>query len=921
MCDSTPGEARQGASDERGKGRISSLILLGLILLLGLGLRLHRLRAESVDPEEYVCVAHFDAPDVPTFFRRLRVDDPFMTPMAPVPWVSAYLWAQVIGDSVVGARLLFVFFGMLMIPLTYLCAVELYGRTAFGRRAGLVAALCLAMSPISIFHAQEVRHYGLLALVGLASAYFFLRALHEGRTRWWALNLLANALIVWVHLFGVLLVLTEGLFLLIARWKRLRQFITWTSVHVLFLIPWGIWVLVMVFLPRNIAPIYSPPTLRDLAWDLVGDEIGEMAAALRSCQNMWGFVPDGLGQWLTAAYPWFDRTMIALFCACAAWGVWQLLRRGLPAGKGRADRARRPRFGDYAFLLMWFVVPPLTVFILSHVWKPCHQCRYTEYHMIALYILVGGAIASLPHISLRACAVAAVVVLYGYQISVTLSGPVRSDWKGVAGYIGSYGCPDDPILVEGGQFWLRVFRFDFNRGDLPNPTCGVFDLEALADTADFYLKECGRSRGQGERDHTCGVWVLLVGEGRPGPVPEFDEYTRQRGLTYTAKGFTGERYLLAYRFLEEPGAGPRAVSAHGEAPRMDALARAVAERRDDSTVSAFWTAFKFIPDSEGGAYARLGIALAKKGAVDVAAAAFGKSMAVYPLNALKLAAFQEKLTGADDLHGTIGSLLRALKSTPDGPRGLTGLLEELQHQGQHDFVLEVARKGVELDPGFATGYAYLGAALQEKDDSEAAIAAFRKALELDANKGAWVYINLAAILQEQGKAEQACDVLGQGAEHHPDVAWMHMNLGTALLERSEYDAAVAAMRKAVELEPPDANIWMILGETLVNNGEYDDAVHIMRRSVGLDPGAPRHHWVLARALLGNGEDKAALDAIHRAFALDAQLAATWEPLVGALYETKDHAAAQDEMDRLIAAGTPVPLELIQKLARDSKGQK
>lgn len=906
----------QARTTENGARGALSLLALSAIVLLGLALRLYRIGEESVCLEEYVCVAHLDSPDLVTFIQRVRASNP---PIAPLAFAATYVWSRVVGASVVRVRLLFVIIGTLLMPLVYVFAREIYGRGAFARRAGLVAALCVALSPVHIFRAQEIRHYGPLTLLALVSLYCFLRVLREERLRWWALNILANILVVWTHLFGVLLLFTQGLFLVLFRWRKARAVLAWVLVHLALLIPVLAWVMTKPFEPENIAAIYLRPGLRVVFYDLVGDDIIHMASQLFASGKTWGFLPQSYAQPILSMHAWFDKALVAFFCVCIAWGVWRMIRRKTLEGRGSSENTGAPAFEDYALLLMWLIVPPLTLYVLSNVWRPCYQYRYTVYHSLALYILVGGTVASIRRAGLRACAVAALVGLYAYQLTLVLPGPTRTDWKSVARHIESNGSTDDLVLVEGGRFWRVIF--EFNMGAMPNPVCGAFSTERLADMADFFLRESARIEEQ--RDSQAAVWVIVprYAHLRAESDKQLEEALYARRLSFTMTKFYGERHILLYRVEKEDRGAAPAASARGDVPSTDVLAKAIAEHPDDPSVTAFQSSFEFTPDAEGGPFTRLGITLAEKGALELAGAAFAQAVRVNPACAMEFADLSEAVTGVPlDSDEAIDAVLKALEPGPDDVGKLTGLLAELRIKRDYDAVLTVARRGIELDPRYATGYAHVGAALEHKGDADGAIEAFQKALELDPNQDVATYVGLGTLLRKKGRHDEAAGVFRQGTGRHPTEPWMYVHLGTALLDIGEYGSAISALQEAVDLDPPDPNVWGTFGQIFVDNADYDRAVPILERAVELDPQNASRYWTLWRALAGKGDDPAASKAVRKALELDSELAATWGPLMSALYETKDYDAAWSEVRKLRAAGTAIPSELMQKLVRDSGRQ-
>jgi len=98
--------------------------------------------------------------------------------------VLLHFWQLLFGAAVRAQAALPFIFSLAALPLSYLA-----GREFFGRRAGLAAALLLALSPLHIKFAAEIRTYSLLFCLALLSLLFLRRFLESGRTRdglWWA---------------------------------------------------------------------------------------------------------------------------------------------------------------------------------------------------------------------------------------------------------------------------------------------------------------------------------------------------------------------------------------------------------------------------------------------------------------------------------------------------------------------------------------------------------------------------------------------------------------------------------------------------------------------------------------------------------------------------------------------------------------
>jgi 4-amino-4-deoxy-L-arabinose transferase-like glycosyltransferase len=135
----------------------------------------------------------------------------------PLYYVLAWGWAKAFGSDEVGLRSLSALFGTATVPLAYCIGAELAHR-----RAGLIAAALVAVSPMLIWYSQEARSYALLVFLCAASLLFFVRALRTRSGRDLALWALASALALSSHYFAVFAVGIEAAWLLVALRARRR---------------------------------------------------------------------------------------------------------------------------------------------------------------------------------------------------------------------------------------------------------------------------------------------------------------------------------------------------------------------------------------------------------------------------------------------------------------------------------------------------------------------------------------------------------------------------------------------------------------------------------------------------------------------------------------------------------------------------
>ena len=132
-----------------------------LLIFLGLGLRLARLSFQPLWWDEGYSVWFATHPL--TQMAALTAQD--IHP--PLYYALLHGWAAPLGTSPAALRLLSVAVGVLTIPLLYLVA-----RRMLSTRGALLATFLLMINPLHIYYSQEVRMYGLVALlsVGILAA-------------------------------------------------------------------------------------------------------------------------------------------------------------------------------------------------------------------------------------------------------------------------------------------------------------------------------------------------------------------------------------------------------------------------------------------------------------------------------------------------------------------------------------------------------------------------------------------------------------------------------------------------------------------------------------------------------------------------------------------------------------------------------
>jgi tetratricopeptide (TPR) repeat protein len=123
----------------------------------------------------------------------------------------------------------------------------------------------------------------------------------------------------------------------------------------------------------------------------------------------------------------------------------------------------------------------------------------------------------------------------------------------------------------------------------------------------------------------------------------------------------------------------------------------------------------------------------------------------------------------------------------------------LRHKGRVEEAIAAYKKAIDLDPNFAKPHDGLGAILWDvKRDYDGALACFRKAIELDP-KDAHSHFDLANALSRKGQVDEAIACYQKVIELQPNFAEAHCNLGGALRHQGRFAESLAAYQRGHEL--------------------------------------------------------------------------------------------------------------------------
>ena len=211
--------------------------------------------------------------------------------------------------------------------------------------------------------------------------------------------------------------------------------------------------------------------------------------------------------------------------------------------------------------------------------------------------------------------------------------------------------------------------------------------------------------------------------------------------------------------------------------------------------------------------------LQARGDPTAALAVFRRAVALAPDNV-------EALTGEGECSLALGafddardSFETALAHEPQAVRALCGIGRLLREAGDAAGAVARLREAAET-VAHPDVYFELGLACNRLEDTAEALAAYRRALEIDpTHHGAQVNLGLV-YLSQLGEPQRARECFEAAVAAHPASVAAQANLGLALEEAGEADAALAHYERLIARDPAVVEYRWNRGLALLRTGEF-----------------------------------------------------------------------------------------------------
>jgi len=161
----------------------------------------------------------------------------------------------------------------------------------------------------------------------------------------------------------------------------------------------------------------------------------------------------------------------------------------------------------------------------------------------------------------------------------------------------------------------------------------------------------------------------------------------------------------------------------------------------------------------------------------------------------------------------------------------------LRELDQDQLAVKKLNAVVAADPGFTLAYSELGKAYEKLGDHQKALAAFRKAAELDP----WSFehhMNLAGVCKRAGNYADAAAAYARASELDPRSADAMMGAAECFVQAGQYTKALVYCESAGQTGEKPQEIMRLLARVYEGQKDYERAVDVYKRllaTAGDDP--------------------------------------------------------------------------------------
>jgi len=389
------------------------LVLLGLSMLLGAGLRLHDLGAPSLWMDEGFTwmVASGPLSELP---QRVTVFDKH----PPLHYAVARAALLAGGHSEFWLRLPSALAGVLTIPVVFLLARQLGS-------SGPAAAWLMAVGAMHVLFTRDGRGYGLATLLVALTFWLWVRLLHRPRALEVGGWFLAGVAAFYTHYLALVVLAWQWLLLVGTRPRQERA--RWLGIPALAFLAFLPWLPTMLRQAATPSPGHPPPS-----WSALLEVLYSQSVGFTLNFSPWRLpgLPSGIQDYAA----WYAVVLLGFLALACSWGAGPLARRVLGVFAGTV----------------------VSLMLVSR-WTGAglYETKYTVLVSPAFWVLVACGAAQFG----RRFGTSAGVALLGFFMLGNLASSLnavlleewhRQDLRGAAGDLARHARPGDRLLVVSG---------------------------------------------------------------------------------------------------------------------------------------------------------------------------------------------------------------------------------------------------------------------------------------------------------------------------------------------------------------------------------------------------------------------------------------------------------------------------------------
>jgi uncharacterized membrane protein len=413
-----------------------------LFILLGFGLRLARLSFQPLWWDEGYSVWFATHPLAQMAALTAQDIHP------PLYYALLHGWTSLLGASPAALRLLSVAVGVLTIPMLFLVA-----RRILSARAALLATFLLTINPLHVYYSQEVRMYGLVALLSVGILAAAWRVFEQGGRNTSAPPHLRSSIPLLVYIvlstaalytqyYAIFLAIGLTIYAAWRWWRDLRALRIWLGAQAVVALMYLPWVL---YAAPKLAPYISQKIVADADRPL--GALAYLARHLAAFQV--GHLEGPLAHWWLAAL---------LLLAPVAAGWWLLVagqRREGATEQGRgASTPPHLRAASPLVMLAVVLVTALVIGWLISLRAPFFPARGERLLILALPPFILLAAAGLDALWARWHAVG--LIALGLLVAVSVASLAAfytvprysdDDYRALIAHTVEQGLPEDAVFA------------------------------------------------------------------------------------------------------------------------------------------------------------------------------------------------------------------------------------------------------------------------------------------------------------------------------------------------------------------------------------------------------------------------------------------------------------------------------------------